>query len=293
MEDLQNTLPVDTALPPLASVNDEDLQKQLQKTESQEARLASKLERTEQRLGSIATSEAVRAAIVHDTAKTVGERKVTDPFKPQPEVPRAPETLMSKYTFARAMGRFAIRFSLHGPRGAEIEDAHAAASGQAGNNTPSYWERRVDVASARRIKRQELRQARARHSEATASAGIGLGQTARLRSIKKRHDLKQEVREQYKAGEISAHELVQAGDAIKRERVTVPVKSVRREVRRERVGAAYALSRANQPLKSRVRSARKKRAESVKNKTQTKITEVQSRRVEIEAELMRRAEESN
>jgi hypothetical protein len=268
-----------------SDISDDELWHQLQLTGAQEDLLDSRIGQARQMLGSIATQEGFRAGRVFDIAGTASQRKVTDPYKPDPELPRAPETFMGRHSIGRAMGRFATRFSLNGPRGGTIRAE--AASRPAGNPT-SFLGQQTDKFAARRLRKQDLRQERAKHAEAVLVGGIGLGKTARLRSVKYRRELRGGLNRDYEAGTITAKELLTRSQGLKRERVVAPVKAMRRENRRERAGAMYSFVRADQPVRKRVRALKKRGAEAFIGNANIAIDRAYDRRHEIEDELRRR-----
>ena len=182
---------------PYADLAAQDLQRQLERAARQENLSVSRIQRAQDRLGSITTADSFRANAVYDTSEVVGERKITDPFKHGPEPLRAPETFIGGKTLGKAIGRFALHFSLDGPRGNQIEEE---ARDQTGVSPSSFLGRRADIKNAERIRAQELRQARSKHSESVFSAGQGLGQKAYTRSANARSNERRSAKRQYREG---------------------------------------------------------------------------------------------
>lgn len=262
------------------------LQGQLEQVQNQENRFEGRINGLQQHLGHLANRASRRAGAVYDASETIGERKITDHFKEDPvyEQANAPETAISRKTLGEAIGETALRYSLNGPRGDEIR---AAEADRPDENPSGFLVRFTDKRNARSIRRQKIRQDNAKFAEATFSAGMGLGQKARTRTMLERHSEKKELRQAYRANEIDAHELADSLYAVKSTRVIMPVKAVRREIRRERAGAIHTLIQADQPIRAKIDKIRISRTEKKKAKTTDRLEETRARKAAIEAEIQK------
>lgn len=272
-------------------LTDEDLLRERRLALEREGRLASIVEEIDQDLGELAISDGVRANLVYRNSEVTGLRKVTDPYKTEPELDQAGETLKSRATFKPVTGVVADKFSLNGPNGARITAGRNMAQAPAAPGDWSKRDRKRDVRSAKREQKQRIRQLRTKETEALYGGSIGLGVTARKSSAVRRwFSLNPQTRQRYESGQISATEMLAELQSNRRNNIVVPVKAVRRNVRRERAGSAYNLTMASQPVARRIRTAQIVTNFIDRSIVGKRLDRVRSspRRADIEAEVRRR-----
>jgi len=239
-------------------------------------------------------SDAVRASNVFATASILNKRGVTDPHRTtsDAEVPRAPEDAFSRrYGLGKFMGILMAKHSVESPNHYRRARVHEGQGGRPATNELSAWQRRQSVSNAKSNFKQQVRQARSAATESTFSAGSGVGKRARTRTAFANHKEKSLLRESLAKGYISPEDyLIGKKHISMSEETTVPVRAVRRDVRRERLGGAVNIARADQPVRAGVRRTLKKRAETVQEKSSAKAEQHYLERTRLREELDRRAQ---
>lgn len=185
-----------------------------------------------------------RAQNVASTAVILNRRQVSDPYRTSNpnDIPLAPETVVSQTVVGTFMGKVIGKYSVEGPNGSEISRASQPHTDPSVVVAPH----RSQLGVAKRNRKQLIREAKARRSEAIHGGGIGLGQQAQVRTFAARQGIKSDLKAQFRAGAITAAEYESGRHLATTETVVVPVKAVRRQVRRERAGAVANVIRADE-----------------------------------------------
>lgn len=277
----------------LQTLDNEQIQALINKTEASREAVNSRIEKLDRKIGKIAVKEATIGGMIFDTSETAGARSATDSYKspsdPKVEPILATERIITQKTSGKVTEKLSDKYSLRGPNASRIRGL--------GETKPSgdqlgFFERRAQIKSAERQRKQSLRQARARRAEVMAGGMLGLGETkkwgTRIDRIKGAKDLD----ESYKRGEISAKEVIEGKDRLLSQRQVVPVKSVRRERLRERTGSTWNYTRASRPVRTKIYSYRKKRYEGKLDSSRQSLIRLSNRQQALEEEMRQREEES-
>lgn len=298
-----------------APFNDDVLRNKLADESNAQNRLTERNSKISNKLGNLALSEANKRSDLYDVAAVMGQRTATDPLKPRMdnEISQLTETILSKFTLGKAVGIIAAKNSVHRVNAPQESDINAD---RPNNYELGFIGRKSKMAKANRLRKQEIRQDKATDAEVVFGGGIGLGSRAskrtalnhykQVRTLRKilhspmltpqeytttlaqSSGKKRELIERYGNGPMTHADFLKAKNLVEKDAVMVPVKAVRREIRRERAGALVSLARARKPGRSLLHNMRKRVMKKNQSTIENRLIVSLSERQLIEDELLRR-----
>lgn len=166
------------------------------------------------KISSLAVKKSLTDGETYDAAVVLGSSRVTDQNKPgyRRESSVLPETASSKRTLGAFMGKLVTPTSVHNGGAEEIK---ASAAQRPSNSEKSKKQLRAELRSIKRLNKQTLRQSRTKDAEVAFGGGIGLGQTAKVRTRLDRHRQSASLRREFSDAPTSQENFANAKDEFK------------------------------------------------------------------------------
>lgn len=185
-----------------AALNSTVLEQRLAKAHEDEAKYAQKEQSALDKLEQIDSARANVAASHVEASELVSQRRVTDPNKPsyKIELPRTEEAFVTKITLGKAIGSLSVK---HSAFSNQSETRRSTATASTPVSERSYLARRAEVNAGKRLKKQSLRQGRAKSNEVVFGGGIGLGKQANTRTSIRRFTETRSLRKEYSSPAIT------------------------------------------------------------------------------------------
>lgn len=232
----------------IETMPEQDLYDSLSQIEGRIDRDSQRMSRIEVGLGKTAVSKRLKDGLIFDTSDTLVRSEVTDSHSDTENEHMGPRpTILERMIGNRAIKAMNHRRSIS-IGASSREEVMKGKDSKAINSELSLLEKRRDIKHAKRLRKQELRQAKSREMERIFGGGIGLGKTSKYRTKLHQHSAISSAKQKYEGGELTARQLLDKKEQIKaEEKVIIQPVAVRRAHRRERRGALYNHIRASQP----------------------------------------------
>lgn len=274
-------------------MQEEELYNGLIEIESRIDRDSQRMSRIERGLGRTAVSKQLKDSMIFNTSDTLAGSEVTDSYSatenehiPEPTIP---ERVIGNKAIEAMNQRKSISITA-----SSRDKIMKGKDSKTITSELSFLQKRRDIKHAKRLRKQELRQAKSREMERIFGGGIGLGKTSKNRTKLHQHSAIRYTIHRYEKGELTARQLLDEKDQIKaKEKVIIQPVAVRRAHRRERRGAIYNHVRASQPAVTLVNKVKEKILTGRADRVNSRIMDRHEQRQRILEELEKRRKLSN